>query len=154
MRAFQRQPAFSLIELVVVLFIVGLLAAIAVPRFAGSAVRQRVDAAARRVAADLNLARRHAYQSGSSQTVTFDVVADSYELVGMPDPDRPTVDYEVRLSDEPYQAQLLSANFSGNAKVVFDAYGVPDFGGTVVVTVGDRTRTINVDPDTGEAYLP
>ena len=154
MRAFHRQPAFTLIELVVVLFIVGLLAAVAVPRFAGSAVRQRVDAAARRVAADLNLARRHAYQASTSQTVGFDVLADSYKLAGMPDPDRPAVDYEVDLNDEPYQAELLSANFSGNAKVIFDAYGMPDFGGTIVVAVGDRKRTVNVDPDTGEAYLP
>jgi type II secretion system protein H len=154
MRAFHRQPAFTLIELVVVLFIVGMLAAVAVPRFAGSAVRQRVDAAARRVAADLNLARRHAYQSSASQTVTFDVAADRYKLAGMPDPDRPAVDYEVDLGDEPYQADLLSANFSGNAKVVFNAYGMPDFGGVVVVAVGDEQRTVNVDPDTGEAYLP
>ena len=154
MRAFHRQPAFTLIELVVVLFIVGLLAAVAVPRFAGSAVRQRVDAAARRVAADLNLARRHAYQASTSQTVSFDVSADSYKLAGMPDPDRPAVDYEVDLNDEPYQAELLSANFSGNAKVIFDAYGMSDFGGVVVVAVGDRKRTVNVDPDTGEAYLP
>jgi type II secretion system protein H len=147
-------PAFSLIELIVVLVIVGVLAAVAIPRFAGSAVRQRVDAAARRVAADLNLARRHAYHASASQSVGFDVSANSYRLAGLPDPDHPAVDYEVCLSDQPYQAQLVSADFSGFEKVTFDAFGAPNNGGAVVVAVGDQKRIVVVDPDTGEAYLP
>lgn len=154
MMASQRHSAFSLIELVVVLMIVGIVAAVAIPRFAGAAVRQRVDAAARRVAADLNLARRHAHQTSNSLTVAFDVAADSYKMLGMPDADRPAVDYEVHLRDEPYQARLVSANLSGFEKVEFDAYGLPKHGGTIVVAVSDEKRTVNVDPDTGEAYLP
>ncbi len=149
-----RRPAFTLIELIVVLAIVGILAATAIPRFSSADVMQRADAAARRIVDDVNYARRYAYQTGVEFTIGFNVAADTYQLTGIPDPDRPGQTYVVSLGEYPYEARLVSANFSGNLKVAFDAYGIPDNGGVVVVGVGDELRDIFVDPDTGEAYLP
>ena len=51
------------------------------------------------------------------------------------------------MSDEPYLATLVSANFGGNNYVTFDGYGVPEFGGSVTVGVGAYRKTITVDPD-------
>ena len=43
------RPGFSLLEVATVMLILGILAAIAVPRISTSIARQRVDAAARRI---------------------------------------------------------------------------------------------------------
>lgn len=153
MTASHRQTAFTLIELIVVLAIMGMLATMAIPRLAAPAMNQRADGAARRVAADLNLARRHAYQAGTSQTVAFYVANGTYELTGLPDADRPTQDYAVDLTDEPYQAEILSVDFSGSEKVTFDGYGTPDSGGKVVIAAGVQKRAVVVDSDTGEACV-
>ena len=157
MFAGQRRPAFSLLELGLVLLIVAILASMAIPRFSGAATRQRADAAARRIISDLTLAREHARQSSTSQTVIFDVAANGYRLPGLPDPDHPTSEYEVDLDEEPYRAAIVSVDFGGTANVLFDGFGVPAGdavdGGTIVIRVGAEQRTITLDPDTGEASV-
>ncbi len=149
-----RQPAFTLIEMITVIAILAIISAMAIPRFSNAAVQQRVDAAARRVVADLNLARRHARQMSASQMVAFKTSDDNYKLTSMPDQDRPSVEYIVELDDEPYRVRILSVDFSGFETVTFDGYGMPNSGGTVLIGVGGEKRLITVDPDTGEAYLP
>ncbi len=140
-----------MIEMVIVLAIVGTLAAMVVPRFAGSIARQRINASARRVVRDLALARQRAIELGTPQTVSFVVAQDKYTLVGLSDLDHKVGDYTVTLSEEPYRADLFSASFGADANVVFDLYGVPDSGGTVVLKVGDNQETVTLDPTTGQA---
>ena len=144
---------FTLIELVMVVVITGILAAMALPRMAGASARHRVAAAARRITADLALAQRNAVTTGSSQTVTFDVSADSYTLDGMQHLDHASLQYEVRLASEPYRATLVSVNFDGNEKIVFDLYGAPDNGGSIIVRVGSSEKTILVGADLGKAVV-
>ncbi len=150
----ERCRAFSLIELVTVMIIIGILASMAVPRFANYTSRHRVEAAARRIVADLSLARRQARMTSASRTVEFDVTADDYRLVGTPDPDRPSAEYRVSLGVEPYRATIVSADFGGDATLVFDGYGAPDSGGTVVVQAGTNQQSVTVDPDTGRGSIP
>ncbi len=144
---------FSLVELVCVVVIIGILSVIAVPRFSNSIALQRVDAAARRVQVDLALARRQAKISTTSQTVAFDTETNSYRLVGMMDPDHPAAEYKVSLSEEPYSTTIVSADFGGDAEIIFDGWGAPDSGGSVLVQVGSHQKTINVDPNTGQASV-
>ena len=144
---------FSLLELVVVLIIMALLAAIAVPRYGHAIARQRVDAVARRIIVDLSLARRQARMAGSSQEVRFDVAQNRYTLTGLPHLNRSSNEYAVSLSSEPYLATLLSADFDSSDTVTFDGYGVPDSGGQIVVRVGDYQKTISLDVETGEANI-
>ncbi len=145
--------AFTLLELIVVMAIIGVVASIAVPRYANFVARGRADAAARRVVADLAFAQRLARQSGSAQRVSFSTDLDRYVLVGVPDPDHAGQDYSVALPVDPYQARINSADFGGSLEIVFDGYGVPDNGGAVVVKVGDHARQIDVDPDTGRTTV-
>src|SRR5438105_3411892 len=63
--------AFSLVELTVVLALVVIVSAIALPRYWSSAGYYRVDLAARRLAADLALAQTHARTTAQFQNVRF-----------------------------------------------------------------------------------
>jgi prepilin-type N-terminal cleavage/methylation domain-containing protein len=144
--------AFNLIELVLVLSILAMVSAIAVPRYAGSIARYRAETAARRVAADLALAASRASDAGKPQAVVF--VARSYQMPGMPHLDGKSYgDYTVDLGAEPYNVTRLAAEFGGDAKVQFDLYGAPDTGGSVVVEVGDARRVVVLHPDSGRVEV-
>jgi type IV fimbrial biogenesis protein FimT len=138
---------FSLAELMVVLAVIAITAAIGMPRYASAIGRHRADMAARRVMADLEYARATARAVGASRTVTFDVVAVSYTMASVASLDRRSSSTVVVLGAEPYKATISSASFGGAAKVTFDGFGRPNAGGTVVIRVGDVARTITLDAD-------
>ena len=60
----------------------------------------------------------------------------------------------MRLSEDPYGASMVSADFGGDADIIFDVFGVPDSGGSVVIQVGNHVRTVTVDAVTGRATTP
>jgi len=143
-----------MIELVLVICIISILASVAIPRFASSMVRHRADAAAQRIVADLNFAQRRARLASTSVSVIFDATNETYRLVGVSDPDHPGSEYTIRLFETPYEVGIVSADFNGDATVIFDGYGVPDSGGTVVVAAGTEQRTINLAAASGRVTLP
>ena len=77
-----RDRGLNLVEIVLVIAILSLLSAIAVPRYGNSIMRYRAESAARRVAQDLALAQAHAANAGRPQAVVF--VARGYQMPGMP----------------------------------------------------------------------
>jgi type II secretory pathway pseudopilin PulG len=143
----------SLVDLVVTVLIIGILTAAAAPRLAGSVSRHRVEAAARRVAADLKYARTHARIKNRAETVSFDAAGDRYSLSTASLTGRPSKPYAVALRDD-FRVDLVSADFAGTAAVTFNAYAVPSTGGAVVVTAGSHQRTIRVAADSGDVFLP
>lgn len=144
------QPrAMTIVEVVVVLVVISILSAIAVPRYAGFSANQRLEAAANRVRADLALAQRLAKYSSSSQTVRFYIASDRYTLPNLPSPDHASGVYAVPLGADPYRVQIANANFGGDAILVFNGYGEPDSDGTVTIKTGNRTRTIQLQSGTG-----
>lgn len=149
----RQQTGFSLVEVVIVVMIVGTLAAVAVPRYANSLVRYRADASARRIAADLGLAQAAARQASASRQVVFDTTNNTYQLQGVTPLNGPGANYDVDLKESPYQAQIVSASLGGDAVIIFDGYGNPDSGGTVVIQVGSDQRQVVIDPETGKATI-
>lgn len=135
--------AFSLVEMVMVVALMGVLAAVAAPRYTTFLREQRLDSAERRIRADLALAQRRARYLGAAQTMSFVPATHRYSIVGMADPDRVGTTYGVKLTDEPYGVRLLSANIGGDGDLVFDGYGAPDTVGSIVIQLGSQTRTIN-----------
>ena len=148
-----RPRAFSLIELVLVIAIISVMAAVALPRFAAAAWRQRADSAARRIVADLDYARTRAAARSATVTVTFNDKLHAYTLTGVPDIDRPADIYTVTLGDEPYRASIVSVNIDGGKQVDFDGFGRPAAGGSVVIAAGQAQRTVTIDPSTGKASI-
>jgi len=148
-----REPGFSLVEMVIVVVIVGIFSAVAIPRYTHSLVRYRADATARRVVADLALAQRTAKQSSAQRQVAFNLVNHTYQIQNVKALDSNATNYDVDLTEPPYMAQIDLVDFGGDAVLVFDGYGVPDSTGYVRVKVGSEVRKVNVDPITGEATI-
>ena len=147
----RRRAAFTLIELVIVVMIIGIASAIAVPRFAGAMRDVQLEAAGKRVAADLRYARQYAKTKGTTQSVVFTPASDSYTLPGVNDIDHPSQAFAVDLTLGEYPATIVSASFgSGGTTIVFDMYGRPDNGGTVTVGLGSDQQVITVDGTTGK----
>ncbi|GAB4187605.1 MAG: hypothetical protein Kow00105_02270 [Phycisphaeraceae bacterium] len=144
--------AFSLIELVLVMTIISVLAAIAVPRYANALSRYRADAAARRAIADLDYARRYAMNASQSVEVQINSSQDSIQIVGVQSLDDPAKPWLTDLSAEPYHADIVISSFP-MGKVTFDGYGIPDTAGGFQVSSGQEARWIMLDKDTGKATI-
>jgi type IV fimbrial biogenesis protein FimT len=143
------EGGFSLFEIVLVLAIVAIFTALAAPRYGRASGRYRVDLAARRIMADLRLAQSSAKAASSSRTVSFSTATDHYQLSNVPALDGVSSDYMVDLSAPPYQADLTNVSFSGS-QVTFSGWGLPDQGGSVVLSAGAEQRTVTVDAATGK----
>jgi|GEM_PF-1100040 len=145
--------AFSLLELLMVLAILVTLGALAAPRYGDTLARYRVQSAARRVARDLNEAASLARQSSAPCTVTFTAATDQYTIEFQSVSAGATQTRPIALNAEPYLASIDAAMFGADAIVIFDGFGVPDSGGTVVVSVGRLTRTITLDASKQEVSI-
>jgi Tfp pilus assembly protein FimT len=134
-----------LIELTMVVLIVGILAAVAAPRYLDTLANYRADATVKRIVADLQFAKRRAQQTSTSQTIEFYVGENRYEIIGMSDLDRSSKVYEHRLGEGVSQAKLVSASFGGESTLVFDIYGQPSSAGTIVLNTGGSDLTIELE---------
>jgi len=156
-----------------VMAIIAVLAAIAVPRMGASTFRYRLDRAAWRIAADMAYAQTLARRASRAQAVRFDMGAENYTLQTVPGLDDPTTDYTVDLSGGGAGVNLVSVQFENTNAYVstsvfsFDMWGTPQCGdpnsgnplaalvsGSIVIQLGSETRTITVDPVTGRASMP
>ena len=143
--------AFTIIELVIVLLIMGILTAVAAPTFFDSLLFHRVESAARRVKADLELARTQARLTSASQSITF--ANSTYTLSNTKSLDNPNAVYSVDLTKQPYSLDSATANFSNLTKVAFDGYGTPTSGGTVVLVAKSHTCTVTLNGTTGDVTI-
>ncbi len=144
--------AFSLIELTMVLAIMGIVAAMAVPRYAAFLAKSHLSAAITRIRTDLELLRRTAKHTGASQTVTFNPASDSYAVTGWNSMDHKSVAHVVILSQDPYMAQIVSVSFA-DEKLTFNGYGEPEAGGSVLIQVGRFQQQIDVTAGTGSGVI-
>lgn len=147
----RRGHGFTLVELVLVLGVAAVLAAIAVPRYASATSRYRVQLAADRIARDIAHAQQRAILRGATQTITFVPASRSYTVTGMADPDFPAKTYAVSLSADPYRAATLAADFAGGAVLSFNGHGIPAAAGTVSVKSQGYSCTVTVAGVTGAA---
>jgi len=167
--------AFTLLELVVVLVILAVISAVALPRVAASMTIHRAYAAAQRVRADLLDARSAAIALSAPMGVSFSTPADAYTItrIDRSAPPRASVD----LGAEPYLADITVASFRAaqtndppQPGFYFDIWGRPrDPGlvsydttgaiefplmeGVVRIESGDRAVLVKLDAATGNITI-
>jgi hypothetical protein len=132
---------------------IAVVAAIAAPRYMNSLARYRAEAAAARLVADLDLARNRAVTTNGTQTVVFQGLR--YNIPGMTGLSGAAsgAQYRVDLAGEPYHLSAITADFGGDGRVVFDAFGIPDSDGKIVVSCGPATKTILLNARTGRGEV-
>jgi prepilin-type N-terminal cleavage/methylation domain-containing protein len=145
-----RIRGFTLIEVVLVVAIVAVFAAMAMPRFAASNDRYRVDLAARKLIADIQYIRSVARARGTITTLTFDAAGTSYSLGGVTDAGTPVSAQTIRLDEPPFSCKatttLKLAAGTSTSVVSFNAFGIPDATGDVTFMVGGGARTVSLLP--------
>jgi type II secretion system protein H len=147
---------FSLIELTLVVAIMGVVAAIAIPRYGNANSSYRATLAAKRIAADLQMAQARARTLNTSKTLTFTISSSSYQINAESDLAKASSTYTVQLGELPYRAKLSAAQFgnvAGTSSVTFNTYGMPNNAGSIKLTCGNATRTIALAAYTGEVTI-
>jgi type II secretory pathway pseudopilin PulG len=141
-----------MVELVIVVMIMSIMTAVAAPAFFESLLYHRVESAAHRLKADLELARHTARLKSAAQTITF--TAGTYTFsAGVKGFDAPSGIYSVALGGPPFELDSVIANFGGTNVLTFDGYGKPNSGGTVVLALQGHQCTLTVNGTTGDVSI-
>jgi prepilin-type N-terminal cleavage/methylation domain-containing protein len=152
-QANRHAKAFTLLELVVVISIITILAAMAVPRFAASLNVQRAAAAAERVAQDLQYAQQYARQHATPVTIRFEPAANRYTLDGVPDLNHPASPFITDLNAPPLAADLRGVTLTTGTTLTYNGFGLASGKGSIAVACGRVQRTVIVAPPDGQATV-
>ena len=137
---------FTLLELVIVLFLAGLVAALVVPSFSGTLESARLRSGASDVRAALNLARTLAVSGSSPRAAAFDIEGGRYAVEGesrsyvLPD--------GIRIESVRTGAEEATR---GTVRVRFFPDGSAQDAEIVVVSPGGGRLRVTVEPLTGIA---
>lgn len=159
-----RRPAFSLLELIVVLTIISIVAGMGMVRYVGSLASYRADLAARRIAADIEHARREARATGQHRFFEihqpksfYRFGAESVRAIDFSNRiDQNNRPRSVVLTEPPYRVTIRSLTWSSPSgdHLVFDAFGRPSRGVRIeIVAGGDRIRRITLDAQGGNISI-
>lgn len=140
-----RSSGFTLLELMIVIAIIAILAALALPSFTTTLDKQRITGAAEAMLADLRWARAEAIKRNRKIRVTFTIGSPwSYRIHADPDGDN-TLLKTVSGSDFP-STTLSSASFAGG--VVYTTFdpvrGTNPNNGTAAITSNNFSAEVKV----------
>ena len=146
------------VDLTLTSIILGILAAVASPKFSDALAYNQADSAIRRIEADLNYVRGQARFSNAPCTISFTASPPSFTTTGVPHTNNSNAAYAVEFAKLGYNISL-TANFNTTTSVTYSYIGMPSAGsplvpltaGTITVKSGKWTRTLTVDPNTGRA---
>jgi type II secretion system protein H len=149
---------FTLMELLIVVVVIGIIAALAVPSFLSYMPKLRVKSAARDVVSQLRLARSKAVSERRPYGVSFNVGDNT--IITFADTDSPssqtysTSDSLIKADTLTPDVDLTSCTYTNNC-VVFNATGAASTSGDVQIVTDDGSilMSINVLASTGRVRL-
>jgi prepilin-type N-terminal cleavage/methylation domain-containing protein len=141
--------AFSLLELTIVVVILAAAAVIAAPRVFGTTSRARLQAAAQRLAQDIEATRERARTLGIYQTMCFST--EGYTVIER----TPSTEEKVStlLNEDPYNATIGWVVLKSGSELSFDGFGVPSTAAMVKVTNGRDAYIVSVNAGAGSVAV-
>lgn len=136
---------FSLVEITTVVAIMGIMAAIAVPRFMDSDRRYRVEAAAKRLTDDVKLIRQLSRAQGTTHVIEFTRWGYRIPTLNTTDRGRTGV-YEVRLDSAPYNVIVSSLSATAN-QVKVSPFGDVVSTAELTMQVGKHAKKMRIGAD-------
>ncbi len=139
-----------MVELILVISITGAVAAIAVPRYAASLTRYRVNMASQRIVDELNHARESARSTSSPVTVYLGPRDESIRIVGAGSLAHPSAnESSVVYKEAPYQVDLEvtladSSLATSQVTLTFDGFGMADQDLSITIKGGGYERIVDV----------
>jgi type II secretion system protein H len=134
---------FTLLEMILVIFLITLIVGISAVVFSRSLPSQKVDATAREIMAAFRQARSSAITSGKWQVLTVEIEGKSFGIeeggVIRKIPD----EVSIRVIDSLYGEVV-----EGGYRFVFAPSGVAE-GGTIVLSAGKKVVILEIDPIVG-----
>lgn len=152
MAAYACRRAMTLVEIITVVMILGILAAVTTVSFRKSTEGAWLQRATDRLVADLMLVRSNAMCDQQSRDLDIDSSLLSYTAVNTVDPDTMK---PLSVSLSAYKITDMATNGWGSAeKVVFDKYGYPQQKGSISLQCRDRTQIISIGSEGNiESYV-
>ncbi len=147
-----RSTGFTLVELVIVIAVLAVISAVAIPRFASASARSRLDAAALRVVQDIGIASSSAAAAGANRQLVFEPLSDQYAVVGVRTRGGGFF-RSVKLGDPPYEVNVVSATFGGSPLLVLNGHGVSESDGTINLAVGRYGKRILLAEGTASVQI-
>jgi prepilin-type N-terminal cleavage/methylation domain-containing protein len=124
-------PAFTLAEVIIVLMVIGIIAALAIPLYVSAASTQ-LRTAADVIASDLEYAKSISISTGKSHSVVFDTSTESYSVK---DSDGQVIAHPVHIGagyivsfandNRLSKVDIVSTNFGAAGTIRFDNVGTP-----------------------------
>ena len=136
---------FTLLEMLLVIFLISIIVGISAVVFTRSLPSQRVDAVAREIMASFRQARSNAVMSGKWQVLNIDIEGRTFSVEGGAVRAIPA-DVSIRVID-PLYGEVVT----GGYRFVFAPSGVAE-GGSVVLSAGKKVVTLEIDPIVGAVY--
>ena len=124
----------------IVVVVIGILAATAIPRMSDSIHQEHARAARQRIASDLHFARRMAIAKSMQIDVVFDSAAKRYTMVNVPDSKTGAASTVVDLKGSGLDIDDLNLS-SGNV-VRFDRFGDIVINSVITVISGEKSEEI------------
>jgi general secretion pathway protein H len=138
---------FSLLELLIVLMLMAIIAAVTLPIFGPGVSTTDLKRAAREVAAGLRLARSQAIAQRTEATLELDVAARQFRV--LPDPRVHTMPEGIELKLFTAQRDLISDQV-GAVRFFPDGGST---GGRITLAAGDRKFDVDIDWLTGRVAI-
>ena len=140
------REGFTLVESLIVIGIVIIVAAIAIPEFRKMAVNGNLKAAAGDLIADFSSLKRRAMSENAKFSIKFDVARNNYMIQGTGMNQIKTPEYFAN------NVMITSADFGGGSSITFQPRGTTSFG-TVILT-NTRSSTAKITTNiTGRTHV-
>ena len=147
-------PGFSLTELIVMIVLIGIFAAMAMTRTSTGMTTIQVQIAIDQITTDIDYSKSMAFARHDTITLVFSTTLEQYTIYSGPDGSRsaitnfPNSTNGVISFDQSdfIEVDITSVNFGGLEELQFLPLGDPKSGGSVVL----NSKTISVAPVTGQ----